>query len=83
MTCIKTGARVYLPDYGLYTPADLFEVGGAIIARFPRDPRDSNEYFKEAPKGTTHIITVNPPATAEVWFDRAMVIVHPYNVLEM
>ena len=76
MSCIKTGARVYLPDYGLYAPADLYSLDGeTIIVRFPKDPREYNSYVMEAPSGTTHVVRMNPPAYAEQMFDRGLAIV--------
>lgn len=33
MTCIKTGARVFLAEYGCVVAADLFEVHDCIVIR--------------------------------------------------
>jgi hypothetical protein len=33
MTCIKTGARVFFPEYGVVLPADLYAIGNCILIR--------------------------------------------------
>lgn len=35
MTCIKTGARVLLTNYGVVVPADLHRVGNTIVVHMP------------------------------------------------
>lgn len=62
MTCIKTGARVWLPDYNLIAPADLYAVGDSIIVRFNGDPTKYEGNFHLAgsvPEGATHIVHLN------------------------
>ena len=34
MTCIKTGAVVHFPEYGVTVAADLYAVDGVTIVRF-------------------------------------------------
>lgn len=76
MTCIKTGARVYLPDYNTAAPADLFEIGDAIICRFNGDPRRfDGSYVKEKPANTTHVLCVNPPEHSWIRWDLGTIVV--------
>ena len=56
--CLKTGARVYLPDYNINAPADLFAVGATRVVRFNGDPKKVGTYGEEAP-GTTHRLHLN------------------------
>lgn len=84
MTCIKTGARVYLPDYGLAAPADLYAVAkDTVLVVFNGDPRKVCVYHAAPPAGTTHIVTVNPPRVAEVRFDRQWILVRTEMVEEV
>lgn len=32
--CIKTGAYLHFTEYGAYAPADLYQVGDCVVARF-------------------------------------------------
>lgn len=34
MSCVYTGAQILVVEYGFIAPADLYEVNGAIIARW-------------------------------------------------
>ena len=44
MTCIKTGAVVHFPEYGITVVADLYVVDGVIIVRFiPSQWEHNNE----------------------------------------
>lgn len=57
MSCIKTGARVYLDNYGSSAPADLFAVGECIVVRFPQ-AYDECCVFDNPPTRVTHIVEV-------------------------
>lgn len=57
MTCVKTGARVYLVQYNQTLPADLHRVDGCIIVHMNMalfDTKDSNWSVD----GATHIATL-------------------------
>ena len=78
MTCIKTGARVYLPDYGLAAPADLFAVSDdAVIIRFNGNPQHHQcNFVKEQPKNTTHVVRCNPEFRTWLRWDLGVLVVH-------
>ena len=42
MTCIKTGAVVYFPEYNVTVVADLYAVDGVTIVRFVPEQWDFN-----------------------------------------
>jgi hypothetical protein len=54
--CIRTGAYVFLPQYQLYAPADIFKIGTAILVRFPRDFMRKGR--SEPQRTHTHILTI-------------------------
>jgi hypothetical protein len=59
MTCIYTGARILVMEYGFLAPADLYHVGNAIIARWNTNGKqwaDTEEQMQQA----THRIYCNP-----------------------
>lgn len=59
MTCIYTGARILVMEYGFLAPADLYLVGNAIIARWNINGKqwaDTEEQMQQA----THRIYCNP-----------------------
>lgn len=55
--CIKTGAYVHLVDYGLYAPADLFQVGDKRVVRFNGSLPDAGSFTTE--RATSHILYLN------------------------
>lgn len=57
MTCIKTGAIVHLPDYGVTAPADIYAVGEARIVRFNGNPLEIGS--REPPRAVTHELHLN------------------------
>lgn len=63
MTCVYTGARILVVEYGFIAPADLYRVGNSIIARFNvhgKQWAETQEHIDQA----THKIFCNP----ECWF---------------
>ena len=74
-TCIKTGALVYMPAYDLACAADLFEICGCIIVRFPGNPEEKGKFFDQMPCDTTHIVYLDPPDMTWVRFDLGIVAV--------
>lgn len=56
--CVKTGARVLVTEYGGVAPADLFLVGGTIIARFGCGNRIDLDYSPEALEYASHRMTI-------------------------
>ena len=85
MSCIKTGARVFFPDYGMATVTDLYAVADdTVLVVLNGDPRKHQDnYVKSPPKGTTHIIDLNPPRVSEVRFDRNWILVRAECVREV
>lgn len=55
--CLKTGAYVSLPDYGLFAAADVFVVGETRVVRFNGD-LDHFGIF-EPLRPITHILYLN------------------------
>jgi hypothetical protein len=55
--CVKTGAYVYLIDYGLFAPADIFSVGTNLVVRFNGD-LDTYGSFEPAAE-PTHVLYLN------------------------
>lgn len=55
--CIKTGAYVYLPQYQVYAPADIYKIAGAILVRFPRDFM-RKVARSEPQRQATHVLTM-------------------------
>jgi hypothetical protein len=59
MSCVYTGARILIVEYGFIAPADLYLVGEAIIARWNGRGKqwvDTLEQMEDA----THRIFCNP-----------------------
>lgn len=80
MTCIKTGAYVSLPDYGLFAACDLYQVGDSIIIRFSCDPRDVGSNYCQERK-VTHIVKLNFAGTNFIRFDIGIVVVESRAVI--
>lgn len=57
MTCIKNGAYVSLPDYGLFAPADIYTVAGVMIVRFNGDVERLGSFVQLKP--VTHVLYLN------------------------
>jgi hypothetical protein len=78
MSCIYTGARILVVEYGFIAPADLYAVGGSIIARWNvlgQQWVDTEEQMEQA----THKIFCNPSC----WFREDLgVIVVPWEQCE-
>jgi hypothetical protein len=55
--CIKTGAYVYLIDYNLYAPADIFAVGGKRVVQFNGNVEETGLF--EPQRTITHILYLN------------------------
>jgi hypothetical protein len=62
MSCIKTGAYVWLQDYGMYAVGDMFQVGNAILFRANPDSYTHNAPEREV----THAMSVNGPGESFV-----------------
>jgi hypothetical protein len=82
--CKYTGADVYLPDYDITIPADVFEIGGCAMLRVQTEGQPRGEEFaKIATFGksphTTHIAT--PGIGSWVRFDLGIVAM-PSDQLE-
>lgn len=73
--CIKTGARVYMPEYHIIAPADLFQIADCIIVRFNGNPKKLTNYIDHCPAETTHIVVTNPPDTTWCRWDLGIVAV--------
>lgn len=57
MSCIKTGAKVYLTEYNQTLPADIFRVGGCLIIQLTMalfNTRESNW----SSEGATHHVVI-------------------------
>lgn len=48
MSCTYTGARVWFRDYDFIVPADLYEVGDAIIIRWNIQGKEYNNPTSES-----------------------------------
>lgn len=78
MSCIYTGARILVVEYGFMAPADLYEVNGAIIARWNIAGQQWVE-TKEQMESATHKLFCNPSC----WMREDLgVIVVPVNQCE-
>lgn len=79
MACIKTGARVYLEEYGQTLPADLHTVGDCVVIRMNMgmfDTEDSN--FSKV--GATHSVVIGSSENS-YWNKREGTLVVPINNL--
>lgn len=54
MNCIKTGAWVFLPEYGAGAPADLFAVDRCTVVRFPK-AFDECCFYGDQPRSISHL----------------------------
>lgn len=59
MSCIYTGARILVMEYGFLAPADLYQVDGSIIARWNVHGLQWID-TKEQMESATHHIHCNP-----------------------
>lgn len=60
MTCIYTGAHVYVPSHAIHCAADIFEVSGVIVIRFPIDPtKDARSHEAVPVERITHIVDLS------------------------
>lgn len=73
MTCIKTGAYVSIPDYNLFAPADIYQVGDVFIFRFNVNPCQFDSY--NAQRKVTHTLAVNFAGDNFIRFDLGFVVV--------
>ena len=70
MTCIKTGARVYFPQYGQMLPADLFQINDAILVRvMQKDSLEQGLGFGGNPLNATHEVVSPQGGVNEFWRD--------------
>lgn len=79
MTCIKTGAKVYLEEYGQTVPADIHAVGDCVVVRMNMslfDGPDSN--FSR--NGATHTVIIGPGGES-YWNKREGTLVVPRDNL--
>lgn len=65
MTCIKTGARVFLAEYNAIIPADIYSIGdGAVLIRGNKGGIERYfEYLQSHdtyPSSPTHTLTCHP-----------------------
>ena len=81
MTCSYTGAYVHVQEYGIYAPADLYDVAGATVVRFNGDPRNWQKSFEPMEGRTiTHEVTVQS-SQAFIRFDLGMIVVPSKDVI--
>lgn len=78
--CIKTGAYVYLPQYHVYAPADIFRIAGAILVRFTRDFM-RKQARSEPQRAATHILTI--PSNAFIQKTDGYVLVPEHHLQEI
>lgn len=75
MTCIKTGARVYLQEYNQTLPADIHAVGGCAVIRMNMALFDSGDSHWGS-EGATHSVTIGPGENS-YWNKREGTLVVP------
>lgn len=78
--CIRTGAYVFLPQYQVYAPADIYRVAGAILVRFTRDFM-RKQARSEPQRVATHILTI--PSNAFIQKTDGYVLVPEHHLLEV
>ena len=75
MSCIRTGAYVSIPDYGIHAPVDLYQIGDAIIVRFNGDPTDRSCSYGPPWRPITHVLHVNRyPQHTYIRFDTGTLV---------
>lgn len=55
MSCIRTGAYIFLPQYGCYGPADLHTAGNAMLIR--ANPATFETFTPQ--RSVTHVVTLD------------------------
>jgi len=78
VTCIKTGAHLYIRPYGSTVPADIFEIAGARVARVPLAALEDHTPSDETP---TWILDSPPGGANEFWRPDLGVFVVPADLL--
>lgn len=79
MSCIKTGARVYLQEYNQTLPADIHVVAGCAVIRFNMGAFDS-EHSQWSSEGATHTVTIGTGEN-NYWNKREGTLVVPRSYL--
>lgn len=75
--CIKTGARVYIEDYNLYVPADLFLIGESVVVNIP--PGAMENFVDKAPEDVTHWV----PQGSKYYLhkDKGILVIYKYDIV--
>lgn len=79
MTCIKTGAYVSLPDYGMFAVADISTVGNTYVVRFS-DNLEKVCSFKPL-RLPTHVLWLNNNGDDIYWRKDLGIAVVPKDAL--
>lgn len=65
MSCVKTGAKLYIRNYGIFTICDVYMVGDTLVFRYYPD----HIKYVESDIDATHVIEMVPDS--DIWFHRS------------